>query len=429
MENTPNNVLEKKLDGKKKRLFISAMIGVTIGASALLVLAGELAARYKKIRRINARITVLEKLVRSNAVFNKSLFKGFKGKEEATIDFFDKLAKIPMIYRPYIIWRRAPNYQSKPINLNSLGYRGPEFAIKKAPNIFRILIYGGSVVWGTGALSDAETISAQLEEWLNERSPQGKRFEVINCGESGFQTTQEAIFLLIEGVYLSPDLVVFLDGYNDPVQPYKQYPAGYPWFYSVLKKRLRRKKAEVFTIDNELDYLKKQRELVWKGSESELLSRLNSIASRGQERILKAAWSENDTTPEEYALRHFYNIRCIRGMAQEFGFQAVFAIQPVPICFKPLHPQERQALETLKKNPTYHRILTWAENHYIDYTDQVIALCKKQEIPVLDFRKLFKNNSEPIYFDSCHMTGDGYHLVAEQLGGWLIEKGFVVVRK
>lgn len=418
------------MDNKKKCLFIFMMTVLTVVALAVLISLGELIIRYRKAKGIDSRISTLEKLVRSNAVFNKGLFEGFDNREDEVKIFFEEYSKIPIIYRPYIIWRRAPNFKSKPININSLGYRGGEFAIKKPPDVFRILIYGGSVVWGTGALSDAETIPAHLEKYLNQKLPQGKRFEVINCGETSFHTTQEAVFLLIEGVYLSPDLVVFVDGQNDPVMPDENYPAGYPWYFEVLKKRLSKKKAEVFTLEGELDYLRKQREVVWKTNYSELLNTLDKRVSIEQKRILESKWLQNQTTPEEYALRHFYNIRCAQGMAKEFGFRAAFAIQPLPICFKPLHPEEKQALDTLKKqSSTHYKLITWREKYYVGYTDQVVALCKKNETPILDLKKIFENNSEPIYFDDCHMTGDGYRLVAQQLGQWLIEEGLVSVEE
>jgi hypothetical protein len=45
---------------------------------------------------------------------------------------------------------------------------------------------------------------------------------------------QEAVFVLVEGACLSPDMVVFLDGANDSAKAYQKLPAGYPILFDYL---------------------------------------------------------------------------------------------------------------------------------------------------------------------------------------------------
>jgi len=282
-------------------------------------------------------------------------------------------------------------------------------------------------VWGTGALSDEETISGHLEKLLNQRVGGSKRFEVINCGESGYLSTQEAVFLLVEGVYLSPDLVVFLDGANDSAKAYQKLPAGYPFLFDrmneVFSEGLRRRHREAFTIDNELEYFKRQRAVVWSPGSIVLLKRLGVLRQKASEQ--KPDAGEKFTTAEEYAIRHFRNVRCVRGLGEEFGFATAFAIQPMLIFFKPMHEDERQILEALKKYETYSNTHAWWEKYYRRYTDMVLAMCRDADISVLDLRRVFAGNSQPLYIDDVHLTGDGYYLIAEALCRWLTAEGLV----
>jgi len=304
---------------------------------------------------------------------------------------------------------------------------GGEFQVEKGDDVFRVLLYGGSFVWGTGALSDEETISGHLEKLLNQRVGGSKRFEVINCGESGYLSTQEAVFLLVEGVYLSPDLVVFLDGANDSAKAYQKLPAGYPFLFDrmneVFSEGLRRRHREAFTIDNELEYFKRQRAVVWSPGSIVLLKRLGVLRQKASEQ--KPDAGEKFTTAEEYAIRHFRNVRCVRGLGEEFGFATAFAIQPMLIFFKPMHEDERQILEALKKYETYSNTHAWWEKYYRRYTDMVLAMCRDADISVLDLRRVFAGNSQPLYIDDVHLTGDGYYLIAEALCRWLTAEGLV----
>ena len=231
---------------------------------------------------------------------------------------------------------------------------------------------------------------------------------------------------MIEGVYLNPDLVIFLDGANDTQRWNPPLPSGYPIEFEYVNKMVSKhnpRLRKAFTIDDELEYLKGQRDLVWSmKAESELLSRFRRLS--GCEARNKPQTGEQ-ISPYEYALRHFYNLKSARGMGREFGFQFAFAVQPVPVAFKPLHRQEKEILGLLKNRDPYYTILKYWEEHYITYTDAVVDLCRTEGIPVLDLKKVFENNSDPLYFDHVHVTGDGYRIVAESLHEWLDKTGML----
>lgn len=95
---------------------------------------------------------------------------------------------------------------------NSLGLRGRETTREKPPGIKRVIVVGGSTVYG--ALSDdADTVPANLERVLQARL--GPSVEVINAGVPGYYALGETLFTRADLLSFSPDVVVVMDGLND----------------------------------------------------------------------------------------------------------------------------------------------------------------------------------------------------------------------
>lgn len=74
------------------------------------------------------------------------------------------------------------------------GSRLEGYSIEKRPGVFRILVLGDSIAYGQG-VKRTKTFSKQLENLLNENSG-GERFEVINTGFCGIDTSKELRILL-----------------------------------------------------------------------------------------------------------------------------------------------------------------------------------------------------------------------------------------
>lgn len=101
---------------------------------------------------------------------------------------------------------------SSRIQLNSRGLRDEEIPLAKPGEEKRILVLGDSVAFGWG-VSQGETFSDYMEPLLDERT--GDRWQVINTGVNGYNTDQEARFLLTEGIRYSPDYVLLVYVSND----------------------------------------------------------------------------------------------------------------------------------------------------------------------------------------------------------------------
>jgi hypothetical protein len=110
--------------------------------------------------------------------------------------------------------RPSYGYESEGVHYthNSLGLRGPEITRAKPPGVWRVVIVGGSTVYG--ALSDdQDTISQQLEAIL--RQQLGWNVQVINGGVPGYEALREVAFACSDLLDLQPDVIVDLDGLND----------------------------------------------------------------------------------------------------------------------------------------------------------------------------------------------------------------------
>jgi hypothetical protein len=143
-------------------------------------------------------------------------FEGFDGKHLLQYEF-----------DPYKNLLPTRNFHdTRGIVHNSAGFRrAGEVARQKPEGVYRIFLMGGSTAYGTGGLwphlqreyavlDNSHTIDAYLERYLAESFP-GAEFEVVNAGIPSIWTHHEHIYLNQQILRYSPDMVVFLDGFND----------------------------------------------------------------------------------------------------------------------------------------------------------------------------------------------------------------------
>lgn len=96
--------------------------------------------------------------------------------------------------------------------INSLGYRGEEFAFDKPEGMRRIIFYGGSSVFDPWC-TEGEDWPRQVGDHL--RAAGFGNVETINAGIPGHATFDAVGRLLTEGHLLRPDYVVLSDTWND----------------------------------------------------------------------------------------------------------------------------------------------------------------------------------------------------------------------
>jgi len=106
---------------------------------------------------------------------------------------------------------------------NGYGLRCHEIGNKEKK---RILLIGDSIVYGLGVEQD-KTFAALLNESLPEH-------EVINAGVGGWNTQNEYLWLLEEGVDLEPDLIILYITANDLENVYAGKIPSYPKWQKII---------------------------------------------------------------------------------------------------------------------------------------------------------------------------------------------------
>jgi hypothetical protein len=96
---------------------------------------------------------------------------------------------------------------------NSHGFRSREYTLAHPPDVFRIVVIGDEVTYGTSVKLE-ETFPSQMELLLNQQCNQ-TTFEVIALGGLGHRLADNFIKLGVHAQTLSPDLVLFQMSFND----------------------------------------------------------------------------------------------------------------------------------------------------------------------------------------------------------------------
>lgn len=90
----------------------------------------------------------------------------------------------------------------------------------------RILLIGDSVVYGLG-VSFNETFAFELQFLMPE-------YDIINAGVGGWNTENESLWLLNEGIFLEPDLVILYITSNDLENVYAGKKPKYPRYQKII---------------------------------------------------------------------------------------------------------------------------------------------------------------------------------------------------
>jgi len=263
-------------------------------------------------------------------------------------------------------------------DLNSEGFRGPEFSKDKPDNTYRIITVGGSTTFGSG-VTDENTWPRILEKKLQNLSI-SKNIEVVNTSSMYQHNPKQVVdfsscssggcfdskLIKEKLIHYTPDLVIVYSGIDDvsctmPVQLTKDH---------LESKELKIRACGVYSPDN-------------------------------YEKIYAERWSE------------------ICKLGGKNGFETAFILQPIVHFDKILTDQE------------FHNYFLRPEHTaYLDSLElfaQQLDSIEKHCTAAADFRGIFDYYLEPLYFDSVHVEDRGNEILAgkilELISPTLHEKG------
>lgn len=124
-----------------------------------------------------------------------------------------------LVYDAERVWKLRPSYSSDLITINAQGFRGPPAAQAKPAGTFRIVALGDSITFGTYDCArhycpDEDSYPARLAAQLA-RADAGRRFEVLNAGTEGYNSTKDQRWFRDQFAAYRPDLLIVMTGWND----------------------------------------------------------------------------------------------------------------------------------------------------------------------------------------------------------------------
>jgi len=328
-------------------------------------------------------------------------------------------------FDPYKNILPTPNYvDTRGITHNSVGFRrSSEVSRTKPAGTIRIFLMGASAAYGLGGLwthiepnyeviKNEETIDAYLERKLGAAFP-GQKIEVINAAIVSTWTHHSLIYLYQSILNYDPDIILFLDGFNDFYrnEPWHDQFGSYsynltsrvvegdPTLYSLAAMNgwwMFRK----FALANVIGKAARELKVIvgGRGDKREPIDAQKSFAA------LQAVFPRNAGKTHER----------IGALLQHEGVTAVFMLQPMLILDRDratLTPMEKRLLDFNVQSylPNYEAFMKlstpWISSWETTMAGRVGAT-------FIDLTGAFKNVPGQVYTDYCHLTPHGNEVLA-----------------
>jgi lysophospholipase L1-like esterase len=330
------------------------------------------------------------------------------GGETWPVLHYRELESLSDRWQPYVYFRQRP-FSGQTVTIDREGLRAtwqppPAPAGSGEPKAFRILMLGGSSMWGFGARDD-RTIPSLIARKLYES---GLRVEVRNLAEIGYVSTQEVVALVreLQSGY-RPDLVIFYDGVNDSTSALLEGEAG-------LTTNERNRRAE-FNIRQSPSRLG-----------GALIAGLvrDSGSYRFAQMIARRLLGAHDTAgglpptdrrkelAAEVVRRYRANLAIVDRLARGFGFEALHYWQPVVFDKQSPMPYEREESEKLG----------WAHG-FLGEVYEAIRTSPDigAERSFHDLSRIFADSRELIFIDYCHTTESANDRIAAVIAGHALD--------
>lgn len=259
-----------------------------------------------------------------------------------------------------LFWRFRQNFDTESelysninYHINSMGLRGPE--IDETTNGLRILALGNSCTFGWGVKRD-ETWVSLTEEILRSKYSDSE-VEIINAGVPGYTTYQGKLFYTEELADLSPDIVLFMFGWND------HWPAG----KDITDSQQRLPNVLILEMQNVLSRLKLY----------QLLRSLLLSSTETQERVAIDDLAKERRVPRTEFIE---NLKQLTAFARDHS--------TIPILISPPMPsQEKYTMRNMSQLAILHGM----------YQQDIISVAKSDSVPLVDLQAAFATTVQ--FFD------------------------------
>ncbi|WP_165253265.1 SGNH/GDSL hydrolase family protein [Paludisphaera soli] len=313
-------------------------------------------------------------------------------------------------WEPFAYFRQRP-FRGETITVDDRGRR----AVWQAPTgrgggddprpPVRILLLGGSSLWGFGARDD-QTIPSHLARLLHER---GIAAEVRNLSEIGYVSTQEVVALARElQAGYRPDLVLFYDGVNDAASALLEGSAGL-----TTNERNRAREFNLLQSPGRMSAA-----IVGRLLEGSALQRVAQALGR---RLLGSPGADGPVAPAAdvdslaRGVLDVYeaNLGLVDALAARYGFRTLFAWQPT--VFDRAAPTEFERDQAAR--------YAWLAPIFAKVGDEKSRRDALRSRPdFVDLGGMFRDAAELVFIDYCHTTELADARVAGRLISSVVER-------
>lgn len=305
----------------------------------------------------------------------------------------ERVQSFALRWEPYVYHRRVP-HSGTYINVDSAGHR----ATVQAPTSSRarkVFFFGGSTMFGSFQ-RDGWTIPSVAARTLDSLGVED--VHVVNYGETGYVSTQEAVALwlaLRDGE--RPDVVVFYDGINDVAAAVQTGRAGWP--------QNEFNRAREFQLGRTVYHWQRG-----PGSEVRAFTALLGIAV-GRSLLVQRVLAMKGSPPPVWDASALANdvmqsyaatTRLVEALAERFDFRAVFVWQPtVHATAKALSPYEANLRRTLEEDPASQLMATV----HLRIVERIDSVMSDQGSPAfLNRSHVFDGIADQIFVDAIGHT-------------------------
>jgi lysophospholipase L1-like esterase len=284
------------------------------------------------------------------------------------------------------------NQRGEEFRINSKGFVGPEFDDQPPAGAYRIIALGDSCTFATGFWRIG--YPSQLQQMLNEGRPSG-RFEVINAGVEGYNSTFALERIRDELLRLRPRLMIIYIGWNDLMKTdpaSESHVDAYRWLARWL----------------EASYLVKAYRKLLFVTLRPLVLGPTTVDRPGD------AEAFDQFQPSRYQANLEQMIRLLR--EHEVGVLLV----TLPTVVRPGMTQEdlRRSNVFFPYFPGAYGVARLLSLHRV-YNRTIVRVGREAGVPVVDLAGLVEQlpDRSPYFWDTMHPNEQGGRLIAQALAG------------
>jgi len=367
-----------------------AQLALTLGGATLLTLAAVIAHALPIRRAFTSRrvvLTTLTLLVLILPIFVAEVILRPWARFEPQSRLFQP--------DPALGWRMRPGAQEQwegtTVRVNQHGLRGPLVPFERHGSQYRMLFLGDSVTFGEKVDDDSLTFPSLVE---NKLASAARPVQSINAGVSGYSPWQYYEYLAADGSRYQPDLVLVCFVLNDVTEMLELARFGGYWegwqlsrSYSNVFQLALRRSSIVYFVNRLAARLRFGADTRTGAQHKEVLD-VNTLVTYPQRDDVRQAWRS--------ALESLAKIvdHC---RARQFRL----AIIAFPFTF--------QLTDGVENPSPQHTLQQFALEHAVSYLDLLPHM-----------RKVCNNEQDdPCFFDHCHLTQHGHHMVADAIADFV----------